>query len=288
MPGLRTARDRGAQSVRQRGGFTIIEVVFVGSVTAILIALLLPAINYARHIARTAEGLSNLAQINRGMRAYALDHGNTLPLGYLDQDDAEDGLESDWTVKITNYVAIGRVTHKVEDDGAVTDDMLEVFTCPNATTPHLGRVHYSAHPVLVPHVGASATPKFPLYRLSKMRRPYETILVMDAAQRADDGEEGYAPPEYSSFLTTFRLGWGELASDSDYVTTHPDYDPLDPDGDNNDPIWPGPNHDDGGLADGAIRWRQHRDTAANFVFGDGHAETLRMNEVLNRNIRVDR
>ncbi len=45
--------------------------------------------------------------------------------------------------------------------------------------------------------------------------------------------------------------------------------------------------DSSGLSVGAVRWRQAGDTAANFVFGDGHGATVSRGNLLNRNAWAD-
>lgn len=45
--------------------------------------------------------------------------------------------------------------------------------------------------------------------------------------------------------------------------------------------------DSAGTYNGAVRWRQAGDTAANFVYGDGHASTVTRGDLLNRNAWAD-
>ncbi len=56
---------------RRPTGFTLVELLMVVSIVALLIALLLPAIQHAKEIARTAVCASNQRQIGVGLHAYA-------------------------------------------------------------------------------------------------------------------------------------------------------------------------------------------------------------------------
>lgn len=71
-----TYRGRGPD---ERDGFTLIELLVVISIIAILIALLLPAIQQARLTARTIVCASNERQIFLSLANYAADHDGYLP-----------------------------------------------------------------------------------------------------------------------------------------------------------------------------------------------------------------
>ena len=55
-------------------GFTLVELLVVIGIIAVLVAMLLPALNKARAQARSTVCLSNLHQIGIGLNAYAHDH----------------------------------------------------------------------------------------------------------------------------------------------------------------------------------------------------------------------
>ncbi len=161
---------------------------------------------------------------------------------------------TDWTLLIQPYLSKAGGTY------ATTSDYSKVFKCPNGLTT-IGHLDYSAHPMLVPDTRSTG-----LYRRSRLSRPSETILVMDGCQ-------AWSGNALSTAYSVQCIYQQYVAGASD----------------NDDPIAPGPNVDDvnTGSSAGFIRWRQRANTAANFLFTDGHVETLAIGQVKKRNVRYD-
>src|SRR5688572_25160198 len=63
----------------RRSGFTLIELLVVVGIIAVLVALLLPALNRAREQATTVQCLSNLRQIMLGTQMYAQMNRDFIP-----------------------------------------------------------------------------------------------------------------------------------------------------------------------------------------------------------------
>jgi prepilin-type N-terminal cleavage/methylation domain-containing protein/prepilin-type processing-associated H-X9-DG protein len=125
--------------IARRRGFTLIELLVVISIIAVLMSLVLPAVQSARETARRMQCQSNLRNVTLAITNFAGGHGGGLPaldeggfnwpvslLGYLDRGDI--------TQAYSTLFAQGTPASIAQAYGLYKTTAIEVFGCPDDVT----------------------------------------------------------------------------------------------------------------------------------------------------------
>lgn len=121
---------------RPRSGFTVLELLVTIAIIGVLVALLLPAIMYAREAARRTQCVNNLMQIGIAIQHY---HGNMkrLPAAWKQASDGVSGYG--WAVELLPYMEESNIHQKIastlpitaaQNNGARTSD-IALLRCPS-------------------------------------------------------------------------------------------------------------------------------------------------------------
>jgi prepilin-type N-terminal cleavage/methylation domain-containing protein/prepilin-type processing-associated H-X9-DG protein len=143
---------------RQRGGFTLIELLVAIAIIAVLISLLLPAVQAAREAARRAQCVNHLKQIGLAVANYESSHGclvsgylsSTVPLtvdgvpGYNpDPQTLDNGPGWGWLALLLPFeeqTPLANATNFlrptwVSDNATVVGVRVAVYLCPSSNDP---------------------------------------------------------------------------------------------------------------------------------------------------------
>ncbi len=140
--------DPSARAPRSARGFTLIELLVVIAIIALLIALLLPAVQSARGAARRNQCLNNLKQLGLGLANYESAQ-KVLPPGYIsgvDPSGADLGPGWGWAAMILPQVEQGPLFNAINFGTPILGQTarlatLGLFLCPADAAPGVANVY---------------------------------------------------------------------------------------------------------------------------------------------------
>jgi prepilin-type processing-associated H-X9-DG protein/prepilin-type N-terminal cleavage/methylation domain-containing protein len=276
-------RPSSCRNARSAGGFTLVELLVVIGIIALLISVLLPALNKARQQGNNVSCQARMRQIGQAIQIYANENKDSLPIGTFDgtrdnnPDTARNGNGTDYTVLLSNLMTRKGSTwaDQAQTGGSVRMLFADVDTIESDTVGSIGNttnfVHYSTNPRAMGNIEQWNGPApfksgMPPYKKTQLRQSSGTIILFDGVQIASLGNN----VSVEAFgLDNFRL-FSEHFFRSDYATRA---------GINLDkPIEGGNNKDVATfttLNAGGIRWRHMGNKSANCLYADGHVESKR-------------
>lgn len=283
-----------------RSAFTLVELLVVIGIIALLISILLPAFARARQQSNLLVCQTHLRQIGQLIDLYVDDNQGSLPCGAVPNGDWSTLLMNELNSKYGN-------TYSTEGTGALPYNrgiFLDVDTVDGGDAP----LHYCCHPRLMPNIGEQ-DPSYPApafgspgpntapylqpYKLSQVQRNAEIILIWDSAQWQINNN--VTPPD-NNYWGAQAVGWaidnwrfGEFQQGLVGGVLPRDYLLFsNANNDNGAQMEIGTNQDTAngisylwyGCTNGQVRFRHMNNTAANFLFCDGHVEPHYVNAKL--------
>jgi prepilin-type N-terminal cleavage/methylation domain-containing protein/prepilin-type processing-associated H-X9-DG protein len=295
------ARDQAEVDMARRfwrsRGFTLVELLVVIGIIALLIAVLLPALNKARQQANLITCQTHLRQIGQAIYIYTREDKGILPPGYWNFNNNDSSKQGDWSTALTNELSsrLGdNYAQQATTKGAASFNR-GVFLDVDVNSGGDAPLHYSCHPRLMPTLvpiaalqfDGTATHATVPYKIGSIKRSAEIVLIFDGGLFRVNAGVGYSDTNYWGALAV-GVNPDEMRFAGGYGGLHPDYFLFNNSfNDDGATIFPGfnkdatdqfgtpaPGNSDGFQASaGDIRWRHLNNTAANFLFVDGHVES---------------
>ena len=200
-------------AARRFAGFTLVELLVVIGIIALLISMLLPALNRARMHAKAVTCQSNLRQIGQALMIYATHNRNFLPAGFIPGGgipvDGPTGtpaaphFATNWSLLLQNalngkYNPDANVGSNPLVGGSALASIRQFFLCPelpNNSHTNESTTHYLSHPRLIPQFDGGGSGAFhdllleaqnpgrqifiKPAKLGKIRRAAEIAVIFD-------------------------------------------------------------------------------------------------------------
>jgi len=134
-----------------RHGFTLVELLAVAAISAVLIGLLLPAVQRVRDAAARAQCCNNLKQIGLALHSYSDGQGSLPPGNEVAAPGAMAPIRSNWAINLLPFLEMSSLYNDYQTGRSNTDSanalvrktFVKVYTCPADPIPHVAQNPFS-------------------------------------------------------------------------------------------------------------------------------------------------
>ena len=192
------------RKLKQKSGFTLIELLVVIAIIAVLVAILLPALNAAREMSKSVICLNNLKQIGQATFLYLEDNAERFPCEY---DDPRYRYSGRWKNRLAPYLGID-----TGSSGYVSEYKVgrNVFACPASNDNHISDYKVAYHNSYRSNWGIigydSSESHAVTERIGNITRAHDTVAwVVDGSNTSSDQYVYWAFWPYVDFRHRGRM-----------------------------------------------------------------------------------
>ena len=188
-----------------RRGFTLVELLVVIGIIAVLIGILLPALNAARREGNRAKCLSNLRMLAVAQNLYIIEHKGNLIQGGLGHGGEKSDEDKTWFNTLNRYYGNGKLVARCPSDTSPAWD----FPIASDDGPQLRRTSYGINgfldrqfcpwgPGFVPPVNGLAF----WGKISQIRHPSDVVQFLEMVYDGQYSAADHTHPDLFCTKTT--------------------------------------------------------------------------------------